>query len=218
MNTISFIGAPGQGKTSCMRAQLAQRDVRQYIALDPWQGEKDSIPADVWVDSPSGIAQYLDLLGPDDDYRISINCPISREPQFADEIARIAMRRRDCTLLIDEAQYACGLHTASLSVLDVARRGRHRGVELWLGTQRPSDVNRSMTSSGERYVFWLQEAVDLKYIRSTLGKGAERIVRDLEPLHYLHVKGREVALGRIIFLRGNPRAQDLTQLNYADLY
>jgi DNA helicase HerA-like ATPase len=90
--------------------------------------------------------------------------------------AAVAFATGDVVLVLDELSFWCrpGITPEPLAL--VATMGRHRGVSLLGGAQRPALVSRLVTSQRDVAVFFrLTEPIDLDYAREQLGDAARRI-------------------------------------------
>lgn len=232
-NTLSIFGAPGTGKTSLAIALLKRRKIERYAVLDPFktipaaesyrdldqfEREFEAVSDRYWLD--------LNLAGQLQPFSIAlVPRPGADEAKIADRMAQLALWRKNMTLIVDEAHDAApnrGGPTTSLH--EIARRGRHYdapedrpdgiGVSLWLISQRPADVDRSLTAAGERFIFWCQERGDYEYLRATLGRTVEGIVRELRPGEFIAVAGREIWRGKVAWVKGSPK---ITRTHVLDL-
>lgn len=216
-NVCGVFGAPGQGKSTFLRAQIRDRGVRRYITVDPWATDPDGIEVDAIVVGDLGLAlREIAKLPGDTRWSFGFVPREGEESEAAGLLARAAFAR-GATLIVDEAHEAAGQHTAAPELLRIARRGRHVGSRLWLASLRPADVHRSLTSGSERVFFWLEEPTDREYVRRTVGKGAERIVSELEPGHFLYKCGKIALLGRIHYENNEPQISKLRDLTDSEL-
>ncbi len=71
-------------------------------------------------------------------------------------------------------------------IRNLLQRGRHHGVSLLLGTQRPRDVHRVVTSQADAIALFRQhEPRDLEYVASSLSSALVDVVRELPRYHYV---------------------------------
>ncbi|MEA1938538.1 MAG: DUF87 domain-containing protein [Pseudomonadota bacterium] len=99
-----------------------------------------------------------------------------------DDVFRLAMAVRDCTVLAEEvADYKHALWYRRALV-----RGRKRGVRVLSMSQRPYEVNRTVSSQSAFVVaFYSDEPRDLEYVKHRFGAAAEAELRTLDPARYV---------------------------------
>lgn len=203
-NVFFTCGAPGQGKTSLIRALRIARNLQRVITCDPYGDQPDGIETDgVVVGDLAFALKKLDQLLGDGRWSLGFVPSETGAAYEADLLARAAYLR-GATLIVDEAHESCGHNTVGEHVLRLARKGRHVGARIWLATLRPADVSRALTAHSERAFFWLKEPADREYVRKTLGAGAERIVKSLQPGEFLYDSGRTSQLCRVEWKKGVP--------------
>jgi hypothetical protein len=186
MTTLAVIGSPGTGKTELLKARM--RGVHRRIILDPY----NAIPAKIQVRSVAEAEKAIAATEGDAfDVRICIEGYPEENP--CERLAKIALEEH-AILIVDEAhewlstqKLASSIENGGApSVLKLVRQGRHHEAALWVATQRPGAVSRDLTG-GERYIFRLEDARDLNFVRETLGPQSVPRVKSLKDHHALHV-------------------------------
>jgi hypothetical protein len=88
--------------------------------------------------------------------------------------AAIAFAARDLVLVLDELALWCTPSSTPEPLKLVATMGRHRGVSILAGAQRPALVSRHVTAQRDLVVYFrLEEPIDLDYAKRRLGVAAE---------------------------------------------
>lgn len=90
--------------------------------------------------------------------------------------AAIAFAARDVVLVLDELALWCTPNSTPEPLKLVATMGRHRGVSLLAGAQRPALVSRHVTAQRDLMIFFrLEEPLDLDYAKRRLGAAAAEL-------------------------------------------
>ncbi len=176
-------GTTGSGKSTLLRNLFVARYPRSIIlAHTPDWGEPDALSLgqlagrlrkvagrDLWrivvaLDEPEEISELAELLAPRSLARRSLALAFGGVALVVDELAEIAGRAAD--------SHITGLW----------RRGRHAGLTIFGGTQRPADVARIVTAMSQ----WLavcatHEPADLAYFRGILPPPAMQAIDQLPP-------------------------------------
>jgi DNA helicase HerA-like ATPase len=183
---MAVLGAPGTGKSQLLIARLD--GVERAIILDPY----DAIPAGNRFRSVTEATEFIKS-HEGESYRVRV-CPDTEEEiNPCEPLARLALEEH-AILVVDEAhEYLSHARLASKiekggapAVLRLVRQGRHHEAALWVASQRPGAVARDLTG-GERYIFRLEDARDLNFVRETLGPQAVPRVAHLKDHHALWV-------------------------------
>ncbi len=220
----SFLGGQGQGKSAAMLAQLIQRKPDYAYIIDPVQG----LPANLYIDNNmedlrealKDIAKRINATEEGEESGETYVLSFAPATETAKEASRIIadhVKAYGGLYIIDEAHRVVPVTDRSNPIIDIAKRGRHYGAAVWVGSQRPADVSRDITAGSERFMFWHDEARDLAYIREVLGPGGVDIVEKLKPLEYLYKHNRTGYLGRIVFEKDTPVCMKVKDIDLGGL-
>ena len=168
---VMLLGAPGTGKS--FLAECAMRDRVRVVVVDPaggW-GSFD------WSRDPETIARLVATTeGP---FRLSWRCDGASVKEIVSGVGQIAAAARNCTLIIDEA---AAIKRAEIPELDngAIRAGRHRGVSVWLISQRAADIPPSRRQGIDcAYIYRAVEWRDREAIREFAGRDIANDVQHL---------------------------------------
>jgi hypothetical protein len=185
---MSVLGAPGTGKTTLLDTRLV--GVRRALILDPY----DALKADTACETVADALRAAREAG--DTYRIRV-CLADPDDGDANPVEALAGQALEdgAVLVVDEAHEYLSTHRLARSAarggapsaLRLVRQGRHHGAALWIASQRPAAVARDLTANSERYLFRLDEAVDLRYVAASSGREVAQAVRALPDYHAFHV-------------------------------
>ena len=187
---VMLLGAPGTGKT--FFAENAMRERVRVVVVDPAGGW----PSCDWSRDPYEIARIVGTRrGP---YRVAWRCDGASVREIAEGVGVIAGAARDCTLVIDEA---ASIKRAEIPELDNGgiRAGRHRGVSVWLISQRAADIPPSRRQGMDAaYIYRAVEWRDREAIREFAGREVASAVQHLpdRQCYRIDLRSGEAALYR----------------------
>lgn len=166
---IGLIGPTGSGKTHLARA-IIERCSRVLI-FNPAEEENFTgrrvlgNPSEAWK-ATSGSSWKIHYLPEILRHRQgeSIDAP------GLDYVCRIAWKRQNCLLVVDEAHFICTPHTITEGFVALVRTGRQHLVSIMWISQGFADVSRILTKNSREYVFYrIHEPGDLLAIRKRCG-------------------------------------------------
>lgn len=185
---LSISGATGTGKSSLARALLFDRHADRRLLLDPLDEYASS--AAILCTTPSEVsAACSDIEDSTEPFSIRY-VPDGDEAEAAGYLAQWAMTLGDCTLMIDEAHEAAARNACSMHLLRAVKRGRHRGVSVWIISQRPADIHPSLRAELQGTEAWylrLAEHRDLEILSARRGPGFAERVSLLPELHAIQL-------------------------------
>lgn len=183
---IGIFGASGSGKTT--KAKQLIRNCNRLVIFDP--KEEWMLHAPEWlsgkIDYCSGINDFFKILKKrwKNGFKIIYTPNNGREIMDASIIAKMIFAAQNyaspnITFFVDEAQDAVPSGIAqrdqSNGIIAIARKGRDRGINLILASQRVKSVDISVRANlSYIYYFKLRELADLKE--------ANQLVNDFELL------------------------------------
>lgn len=183
---VGIFGSSGSGKTT--KARQLIKDSRRLVIFDP--KEEWLIKGSEWlsgkVDYVNNINSFFDVLKKrwKNGFKIVFTPQTGREQIDASIIARMiymsqSIKSPNITLLIDEAQDAVPSGIAFKEprngIIEVARKGRDRGINLIAVSQRVKAVDIAIRANlSYTYFFKLRELSDLKE--------ANQLVNDFQAL------------------------------------
>lgn len=187
---ISISGATGTGKSSLARALLFVRGATRRLILDPLDEYESS--AAVSCVSRRELHDALNGFGDGtSEGEFSVRyVPEEPEADAAGYLAEWAMHLGDCTLMIDEAHEAAARNACAPALLRAVKRGRHRGVAVWIISQRPADIHPSLRAELQGTEAWylrLAEHRDLEILSARRGPKFSERVSLLPELHALRL-------------------------------
>lgn len=179
----------GYGKSTLARALMRER--RRLLVFDT-QVEHEALPLE-W----RGFIDYLDAFFSSAEFprrqlRVGLiedgyEAEFCAAAWFAAERLAGDHRAVALTVLLEEADLVAPPGQEPEFSTTLARRGRHRGIELVVCSRRPAEVSRYFTSlAAELYVFRTQEPNDLRYLRSFIGAEATAAISALDKFEYVH--------------------------------
>lgn len=116
-------------------------------------------------------------------YRPRVYDPKTLSCPGFDQVCKLAYRRGDTWLVIDEAHQICRPHNIPVDLLTIARLGRHRQVSCLYITQSFTAVERTLTSQTDTFLFFrVVDPTDLEGIRQRCGKVIAEEVQNLRRL------------------------------------
>lgn len=182
---LSISGATGTGKSSLARALLFTRGATRRLILDP---------LDEYESSATECARdrndvHNAVIGEEGDFSVRY-VPEESEADAAGYLAEWAMHLGDCTLMIDEAHEAAARNACAPALLRAVKRGRHRGVSVWIISQRPADIHPSLRAELQGTEAWylrLAEHRDLEILSARRGPKFSERVSLLPELHALRL-------------------------------
>jgi len=168
---VMLLGAPGTGKT--FFAERAMADRVRVVVVDPAGGW----PSCDWHRDPYVIANLAATTrGP---FRLAWRCDGVDRRAIAEGVGAIAAAASGCTLVVDEA---ASINRLEIPELDngAIRAGRHRGVSVWLISQRAADIPPSRRQGMDAaYIFRAVEWRDREAIREFAGRDIASAVQHL---------------------------------------
>lgn len=184
---LSISGATGTGKSSLARALLFVRDAFRRDLLDPLDEYESS--AAISCASRRDVHNAHAEIEDGAPYSIRY-VPEEPEADAAGYLAEWAMHAGDCTLMIDEAHEAAARNACAPALLRAVKRGRHRGVSVWIISQRPADIHPSLRAELQGTEAWylrLAEHRDLEILSARRGPKFSERVSLLPELHALRL-------------------------------
>lgn len=171
---VGIFGASGSGKTT--KARQLIKDCRRLVIFDP--KEEWLLKGSEWlsgkIDYVNSINTFFDILKKrwKTGFKIVFTPQTGREQIDASIISRMIYMSQSAsspniTLLIDEAQDAVPSGIAfkdpTNGVISIARKGRDRGINLIVVSQRVKAVDIAVRANlSYTYFFKLRELADLK--------------------------------------------------------
>lgn len=171
---VGLFGASGSGKTT--KARQLIKDCRRLVVFDP--KEEWLLRGSAWltgkVDYVNGINDFFDVLKRrwKKGFKIIYTPQTGREQSDLSIIAKMIYTAQsptspNITLFVDEAQDGVPSGIAQRDptngVIAIARKGRDRGINLVVASQRVKTVDISIRANlSYTYFFKLRELADLK--------------------------------------------------------
>ena len=136
----------------------------------------------------SGIENLISYLEKNDKFRVVYQIG-SKKDEFS-YVARIAMAKGNLDLAIDEIDMFMPTKCNCEYILNLIKRGRHRGVSIYGTSRRPPEVSRLFSSQAHRIVsFAMNEPNDINYLRQFIGIERAEKVRQLRRYEYVDWQG-----------------------------
>ena len=171
---VGIFGASGSGKTT--KARQLIKNCRRLVVFDP--KEEWLLNAPAWltgkIDYVNGINSFFDILKKrwKTGFKIIYTPQTGREQVDLSAISKMIYAAQgqtspNITLFVDEAQDGIPSGIAQRDpfngVLQIARKGRDRGIDLIVASQRVKTVDISIRANlSYIYYFKLRELADLK--------------------------------------------------------
>ena len=134
----AFIGATGSGKGVSIRATLRELKPRRLLVWDPLGEYGEFVTATV------GSLEAVATMAKGGAFQVAY-WPGEDESKYRERFAlfcRIAFAAGDLVMLIEELSEVTSPSYAPPSWRKCTKQGRHRGLIIMAGTQRPADIDK----------------------------------------------------------------------------
>lgn len=205
---VGVWGASGSGKSSYVKAAIAQR--RRVVVFDP-QGE---YPGKRVGDLES---VRREMRANWSGFRISYTPPPGKEAVALSGLCRLLLaaqrpfketgRGAPMVLVVEEMNLSFPVHGGAAKCpgfAEICSRGRHYGIEAWGVSQRIAEVDtRFRGNCTETVVFRQKGQRDVSAAAQELGCAAADLPRD--NLAYLHEEAGGIRSGQVKFSKNRPK-------------
>lgn len=199
-NILGYIGAPGSGKSSSLKAALRVARHARVLVYDPM--DEYSMLASQATGSVAELLRLVQAAGrgafsirflPSADLKVA-------EKQF-DAFCRIAFAVGHCAVVAEELAFVTKASHAPPGWSQLNLKGRHRSVTIYGTTQRPAKVDKDFFGACTRIRCGrLNFANDRKVMADVLGVPVEAIGA-LLPLQYFE---KDMGTGQVVYGMVNP--------------
>jgi len=185
---MGIVGMTGTGKTTKLVEIVNNIDNHRMIAIDDLdelahRGLKGFFTA-------YNIDDFIFMLS--NKRKFKIRCHFEHLDDYQ-KIFDIVWNLNNLVLIIDEINLHSDRYNISENLNNIVKRGRIKNISLIYNSQRPTDINREITSQSEFLIsFRIQEPRDVSYFPKTFRSDVDKI-KMLENL----------AVGEFVFIRGD---------------
>lgn len=199
-NILGYIGAPGSGKSSSLKAALKLARHARLLVWDPMD-EYSMLAAH----ATGSVAELLRLVQAAGRGGFSIRFHPSSDLKVAatqfDAFCRIAYAAGQCAIVAEELAFVTKASHAPPGWSQLNLKGRHKGVTIYGTTQRPAKVDKDFFGACTRIRCGrLNFANDQKVMADVLGVPIAAIGA-LLPLQYFE---KDMATGQVVWGVINP--------------
>lgn len=180
MDSVVFAtGARGSGKSSWLK-QYA-RGFGRVLVWSPLEAS-DRYGQFLGVPVYSTPTTFFDAVTSGESAVWAVDRPT---PEKFDWFCRVAWHCGPCLVLVDELADVTPVGKAVGGWGDLVRKGRHRGIEIAAGAQRPAEIDKTIIGNTTRIVsFRLARVTDRRLMADEIGVDRARLDA-LQPLEFI---------------------------------
>lgn len=188
-------GARGSGKSSWIKQYTRGRTGR-VLVWSPLE-ESDKYGASLGIPDRRAPSEFLEAAAVGSAVWAVERPTLDRFDWFC----RVAWSVGRCIVVVDELADVAPIGKALGGWGDLVRKGRHRGIEIIAGAQRPAEIDKTVIGNSTRVVcFRLARVTDRRYVADEIS--VDRSLLDaLRPLQFLdsdRLTG-SVTRGKLVF-------------------